>query len=277
MRIAITGGNGFIGQAAMQHARDRLYDVWSFDRSDGEDILGDLKNLGRADVVIHLAGMLGTAELFDDPHSAVDVNVHGTLRILEWCHDHGAGYVGITMPPVFPSVYTATKLCADRLASAWHYNYGVPVSRVRAFNAYGPGQKHGPGHPQKIIPTFATLAWQGKPIPVWGDGLQTVDLVHADDVGRMLVTACRFGDDEVFDAGTGFALTVNEVAEFCSEYVHSQIGVRSQIEHLPMRVGEIATNIVARGDGWDKLPWRPEFSWDRLAAVVEWYRPKDTR
>jgi UDP-glucose 4-epimerase len=270
VKIAITGGSGFIGRATQREAHIRGYDAWTFDRADGHDILGDLTGLKNANCVIHLAGVLGTAELFDDPHTAVDVNVHGALRILEWCRDNGAGYVGITMPPVFPSVYTATKICADRLASAWHIGFGVPVSHVRAFNAYGPGQRYGPGHPQKIIPTFATLAWEGKPIPVWGDGLQTVDLVHSEDVGRMLVTACRFGDDEVFDAGTGVALSVRDIAEFCVAYTARG----SEIEYLPMRIGETPTNIVANGEGWERIPWRPEFTWERLAQVIELYKPK---
>lgn len=274
VKIAITGGSGFIGQAAMKYAQEAGHSVWSFDRSHGDDVLESLEHLTGADVVIHLAGVLGTAELFDDPHLAVDVNVHGALRILEWCRDNGAGYVGITMPPVFPSIYTATKICADRLASAFHLAHGVPVSRVCAFNAYGPGQKFGSGHPQKIIPTFATLAWEGKPLPIWGDGLQTVDLIHSNDVGKMLISACRFGDDEIFDAGTGFAVTVRDVAKFVVDYVGRITGKTSPIEYLPMRIGETPTNIVANGRGWDKLSWQPSFSWASVAEVINWYRPE---
>src|SRR6478752_5341040 len=91
------------------------------------------------------------------------------------------------------NVYQATKLCSMKLATAWHRNFGVPVSHVRAFNAYGPGQKYGVGHPQKFLPTFASLAWRGEPIPIWGDGLQSVDPIHVDEVARMLVDATRFG------------------------------------------------------------------------------------
>lgn len=268
VKIAVTGGRGFIGSATLSAADAAGHDAFAFDRPN--DILGDLDTLAGADHVIHLAGMLGTSELFDTAEAAVETNVIGTLRILEWCDLHGAGFTGITMPPVFASVYTATKICADRLATAWHLAKSVPVSRVRAFNAYGPGQKHGPGHPQKILPTFATEAWAGRPIPIWGDGQQTVDLVHADDVARMLVDATGHGDDTVFDAGTGVAVTVNELADFVLNATGSTAGKK----YLPMRAGEIPTHIVAEGDGWDRLDWRPTLDWGRVEEAVHWYRPR---
>lgn len=268
MRIAVTGGGGFIGRATITAAQRAGHEVRSFDRHDGHDILGDLTGLDGADAVIHLAGVLGTAELFDTPELAIDVNVCGSLRILQWCDTHRARYVGITMPQVFPSVYTATKVCATRLASAWHYARGLPVSHVRAFNAYGLGQAHGPGHPQKILPTFATEAWHRRPIPVWGDGQQTVDLIHAEDLGRMLTAAVNLGDDNVLDGGTGEAFTVNEVAAMVLDITGSDAG----IEYLPMRDGETPTTIVAKGDGWDVLGWQPEFDHAKFAQAVASYR-----
>lgn len=269
MDIVVTGGKGFIGQATMKEANSRGHRVWAFDRSNGEDVLGPLDSLEGADVVIHLAGVLGTAELFDNPREAINVNIHGTLNILEWCEMNHARFVGITMPPVFPSVYTATKTCSDRLASAWHHSKGVGVSKVRAFNAYGPGQKHGKNHPQKILPTFATEAWNGRPIPIWGDGEQTVDLIHADDLGKMLVYACYFTNDETFDGGTGTAVTVNQLAEFVLDVTKSKAG----IEYLPMRDGEIPTRIAATGEGWGKLGWAPMLEWDRIEETIHSYNP----
>jgi UDP-glucose 4-epimerase len=273
-RIAVTGGGGFIGKAVIERALTLNHEAWRFDRSDGDDILGNLEGLAGAEVIIHLAGMLGTSELFDDAEAAVQANVTGTLRILEWCRDTGAGYVGITMPDSsWANMYQATKLCAMRIATAWHRNFDVPVSHVRAFNAYGPGQKHGLGHPQKIIPTFAYHAWRGEKIPVWGNGLQTVDLVGASDIARMLVNATDFGDDEIFDAGTGSSVTVREVAQFVNRTCHCP---EDNIEYLPMRLGEEPdTDIRATGEGWAKLGWRPTFSWARLRETVEWYRPKE--
>lgn len=269
MKIAVTGGNGLLGQATIRAAEDAGHDVWSFDRAFGLDVLGPLDALESADIVIHLAGMLGTSELFDTPEQAVDVNVKGALRILQWCLDHDAAYVGITMPAVYPSVYTATKICAQSLATAWHLAFGVPVSHVRAFNAYGPGSRVSvPGYPQKIVPTFARAAWSGQPIPVMGDGTQIVDLIHTDDIARMLIDATQHGDDAMFEAGTGQAVTVEEVATRILDITGSTAG----IEHVPMRRGETPTQVVAAGEGWERLDWEPALDWDRFAEAVRTYR-----
>ena len=143
------------------------------------------------------------------------------------------------------------------------------MSHVRAFNAYGPGQAHGAGHPQKIVPTFATNAWLNEPMPIWGDGEQTVDLIHTEDLGRMLVDACDHRDDVTFDGGTGVSVSVNEVAH----YVIERTGSTGGIQYLPMRDGEDPTTIVAKGEGWDRLGWHPELDWDQVGETVDWYRP----
>lgn len=269
MRIAVTGGGGFIGQATIMAGRAAGHEMFSFDQRDGNNVLGPLTALDNfsAESVIHLAGKLGTHELFDDPHSAVDVNIHGTLKILDWCRHANAGYVGITMPPVFESVYTATKICADRLATAWHREFGVPVAKVRAFNAFGSGQAHGPGHPQKIIPTFAVHAWQRRAIPIWGDGQQTVDLIDVTQIAKILVEATQHGDDVTIDAGSGVMYKVREIANLVATITGSLV----PHEFLPMRRGEVPTNIVARGEGWDRLSFRPSFDWDAFEATVHAY------
>jgi UDP-glucose 4-epimerase len=274
VKIAVTGGGGFLGAATIAYAQELGHEAWRFDRQDGNDVLGDLAGLKGAECVIHMAGVLGTAELFDAPEEAVEANVVGTLRILEWCRKNSAGFVGITMPDSeWANVYQATKLCAKRLATAWHRNYGISVSHVRAFNAYGPGQKYGPGHPQKFLPTWATLAWEGKPLPVWGDGSQTVDMVRSEDVARMLVDATDFDSDEVFDAGTGNPQRVIDVARYVQRYTKTE---HAGILMLPMRPGEEpGTNICAEGEGWESVGWQPTFKWSWLDDVIDSYKPEE--
>lgn len=276
MRLAITGGGGFIGMAAIRYAEKQGHEAWGFDLSDGNDILGSLGDLLGADAVIHLAGKLGTHELFDEVETAIDINMTGSYRIMKWCQEHDASYVGILMPDVFPSIYTATKVGAYRIAKALQLSEGLRMAHVRAFNAYGPGQKHGPGHPQKILPTFATQAWKREKLPVFGTGHQTVDLVHVDDVGRMLVDAIFHADsfeDRVFDAGTGIPLGVSYVASGVARMTGWQGSVESQIDYLPMRKGEVETHIVATGEGWDRLEWRPRHDMQLISETVQSYRP----
>jgi UDP-glucose 4-epimerase len=268
MRIAVTGGRGFIGTAVCDELASRHHGAVIIDHTEGIDILSpDLTGaMQGCEGVIHLAGVLGTAELFDNAEAAVDVNVKGSLRVLQACQELGMHYVGITMPQVWDNVYQATKQCSRSLASAWHRHFGVPVAHVRAFNVFGPTQKA--GLPQKIIPTFASKALHDLPIPIWGDGTQHVDLVYVSDVAKMLVDALDFEDDDVFDAGTGQAMTVNEVAYRVLSLTHSEAGV----EYLPMRRGEHGEGVVATGEGWDKLGWKPHFTVDDLTFTVESYR-----
>lgn len=271
MKVLVTGSGGFIGSAVKEHLIAQGHEPIPYDLTDGNDIQDAAKLLKvskGADAVVHLAGVLGTHELFDTIHKAIDVNIKGTVNVLEAAKANGMRYVGISMPPVFYSVYTATKICTGWLASSFHETYGVPVSHVRAYNAFGSNQHHGPGHPQKIVPTFAVETWAGRPVPVWGSGNQTVDLIHTDDLARMLAQAINFGDDDTFDGGTGKAFTVNEVVKMVADIV----GVEPQINYKPMRRGEKETDIVATGLGWDKLGWEPRFRHNQLVEAVYAYK-----
>lgn len=265
----VSGGAGFIGSYVCKALVAEDHEPVVFDRPLDVCSSSDLHSIGAVDAVIHLSGKLGTAELFDGFDEAVDVNVKGTQRVLDFCRRVDASYVGITMPEVWANVYQATKRCARILATAWHESYGVPVSHVCAFNAFGVGQKHGPGHPQKIIPTFASRAWAGEPLTIWGDGEQTVDLISASEVARVLVGALNFGDDETFDAGSGTEWTVNDVAK----YVIEATGSSSEIVHEKMRDGERPhTRLCASGAGWDLLGWKPGLDLSELDATILSYR-----
>lgn len=272
MKVLVTGGAGWIGSHVVAQLEAEGHDVKVFDHAFGDDVRiswSIIQAVKGYDHVIHLAGVLGTHELFDRPAVAVNVNVTGTLNVLEACHRQGAGFVGISMPDVNPSIYAATKMCAHRLADAYLAAHGLPVSHVIAYNAYGPGQKIGPGHPRKIIPTFATAGWTGDPIEVWGDGRLTVDLVHVEDVARCLVDAMKFTAGEVIHAGTGHAHTVLHVAQRVQEWT----GSRSEIVHLDPRSGERRKSTAKDVAPIDSvLGWFPEFSWDRIRDTVETYR-----
>ena len=292
MNIVVTGSNGFIGRSTVEIARKFGHWVTEFDYKSGLDILNPkhLENVITKDVhvVIHLAGLLGTSELLDDLDSAIAVNMTGTKNVLEATKEANAGFVGITMPDVWPSAYQATRIAGQRLAEAYNNAYGIPVTHIRAFNGYGVGQAHGPGHPQKIVPTFAYNSWTEIPIPIWGEGNQTVDLVHVDDIAMRLVLAANqirsgdLGNREVFDAGTGKQTTVLEVANMVNKITKT----RNIIEYLPMRKGELPNTYLAAKDFG---PWTPNIVHNqhidlgtnsakltdnyRLTEAVNFYKP----
>jgi UDP-glucose 4-epimerase len=270
--VGVTGGSGFIGKVVMDELSQRGHNGIVIDRAEGIDIRDKdavWSIVKKCNHIIHLAGVLGTEELFDSPHDAVDININGALNILLGCREYGASYTAIQMPFTgWTNIYQSTKLCAMNLAQAYHKYFGVKISFVRAYNAFGKGQKvHGV---RKIIPTFSTAAWRNLPIPIWGSGNQIVDLVHVNDIARMLVDAIKFGNGETFDAGTGQAFTVQNVANMVIDCTRSTQGALFQ----DMRKGEVEDGIppVAKGDGWDLLGWIPEFRVDDLNEVIAWYK-----
>jgi UDP-glucose 4-epimerase len=276
VKVLVTGGRGWIGRATCAALERAGHDAVVFDRSQGLDVRNAeaiALEVSYVEHVIHLAGVLGTHELFDHPGDAVDINVRGSLNVIMACSTHDVGLTEIVMPRVNPSLYAATKGCAMDIAQAYVEAGQLRASFVRAYNAYGPGQAYGGDHPQKIVPTFATKGWAGELLPVWGDGLLLTDLVHVDDVARMLVEAIRFGDGQVFDAGTGYAQTVLTVAERVIELT----GGRSKVEHLDPRPGErrVSTDRDYAGgqEGWKLLGgWHPVFDPVRFAEAVESYQ-----
>lgn len=264
MKVAVTGGRGFLGRYTMAELVRRDHEPVLLDHTDGWDVRTD--PIPKVDAVIHLAGVLGTAELFEHPLTAVSVNINGTIAVLQQCESMGASYVGITMPSVWANPYQATKRCAFDFAMAWQQHRGLGVSHVRAFNVYGPHQKLGPV--QKMVPTFAHNAWRNEPLPIWGDGTQQVDLVYAGDVAQVLVDALDHRAGQIFDAGTGEGMSVLGAADI----IQLLTGSTADYAFRPMRPGESPAKVIAEGAGWDLLGWHPSFDADAFRRTVESYR-----
>lgn len=277
MKVLVTGSSGFIGKYVVKKLqRIKGYKPLTFDVVHGSDVR-DWKQVmnaaARADAIIHLAGVLGTAELGGTSyaaHEAIDINVKGGYNVAMVAGTYGIPLVMIDQPHIWYNTYEATKGAAIRIAKGMSLDVAFRFETVVTYNAYGPGQPHGEGHPQKIVPEFSTRAWRGEPIPIWGDGSQFVDLVYAGDVARELIKRLdpyRSGAH----AATGQAKTVLQVARMVIETVVNDGGPESPIVHHAMRHGENTyVPAVSNKPGYS-------FSSDRFIETVHSYKESALR
>ena len=297
MKVMVTGASGFIGG----HVVDRLlavgHEVIAFDRLHKGEVLrdgvyrflGDTRDatavdeaVAVSDGVIHLAGVLGTSETIDNPTPAVETNIRGSLNVFQAVRAYRKRAAYITVGNYwFANTYSITKTTAEQLAWMFNNEHGTEIAVVRALNAYGPRQKIGPV--RNIMPNFIVPALKGEPITIYGDGEQVMDVIHVRDVADILVRALiedhgqyRYkperGIDNLvkFEAGTGRATTVNEIAQM----VIDAVGM-GMVEHVPMRGGEPERSVVL-GDPKTLAPLNIE-PYDLIplekgiAETVKWY------
>ncbi len=271
-RVLVTGSNGFIGLAVRAELLARGHAPVGFDHPFDVRLLGSLIEAMRGvDAVINLAGVLGTSETIGAERTAVEVNVAGAVNVYDAADGYGIPVVQIgTGHKGQLNPYAATKAAAEDLGLARARYRGEPIAVVRAYHAYGPGQKAGPPHGtatvRKVIPSFVCRALTGMPLEVYGSGEQTIDLVHVGDVAAALVDAIDGPYGTVVEAGTGKPTTVNQAARD----VIAATGSPSEIVHVPMRAGEpVDADVVASApvclNPW---PHRLDETIDHYRAVV---------
>lgn len=284
----ITGGEGFIGKYVQSRLQELNIETATFDPANVSDggVPQDVRDPGSIarvftgfftnngpDAVIHLAGLLGTHELWSATSDAIDVNIKGALNVAQWCLDNNIKMVSIEQPHIWYNMYEASKLAARRMLTGMHFDQGLRVEFVTAHNAFGPGQAYGEGHPRKILPTFSTQAWEGYPIEIWGDGQQKVNLVYAGDVAAKLVErALTPTADPIkeYQAGSKQLTTVAATAAMVEAYVARQTGEEPcGIWSIGERLGE-----------QNQFPYpEPDDSYEygvrrhQLEATIESYRP----
>lgn len=282
-KVLVTGGQGFIGSHVVEKLLGRGCGVIVFDRHSKkmdrprvENFVGDLRDRNAvdqavfaADGVIHLGGILGTAETLQHIPETVDVNIVGTLNVFEAIKKYQKPCVYITLPDVWQNPYAITKRTAKDFAFLYNREFKTKINVVRGFNVYGEGQKYKPV--RKFAPQWIINAIQGKPIEIFGDGSQLMDVVYAGDTAEILVRALEMDKvaDEVIDAGPGEGIPVIDIARVISK----MLGV--EIKYLPMRAGETSKAIIKANTSTLKK-WIPDFQFTPLEVgmkrTIDWYK-----
>lgn len=257
MNFLITGAAGFLGSAlANQLAREGhlvramdnlssgepqvLYEDVHFTRGDVNDRPKLWTLLQDIDCVYHLAARVRVAESLLYPREYSDVNVGGTVSLMEAMRDvgvrrvvfasSGAVYGDQGEQPLkedaqpFPrSPYAVSKLAAEYYVRTIGALWGIETVSLRIFNAYGPGQHLPPSHPP-VVPNWLRQAVRGGSLVVHGDGRQTRDFVYVNDVVRALMAAATAPDvdREVINVGSGVETRARDLAQMILDVVGSK-------------------------------------------------------
>ncbi len=290
-RVVITGGNGFVGSAAVAAFAGRGSPITVVDRKAHPDpavrsVVGELTDPGvfaaaldSGDVtgVVHLAALTSVLRSVQQPVATYQANVAVTQHLLECCRQVGVGrfimastnaVVGDTghatmdetapLRPLTP--YGATKAACEMLLYGYAGAYGMATCALRFTNIYGPGM----GHKDSFVPRMMRAALAGQGVQIYGDGLQRRDLVHVDDAVAALLAAWdrRFTGTVII--GSGQSVTVLELLET----VRTVTGSALPAEHVAAKPGEMPAVIVDISRARDQLGYWPSVSLAEGLATV---------
>ncbi len=256
MKAVVTGGCGFIGRFVADELLSRDYEVAIVDVFIDEEMkkshpklkfykvdISQINNpqwdkiFPEVNAVFHLAGLLGTSELFSRIIEAECINVIGTINILEAARKHNVSKIIFTSKPnVWKyNVYTITKENCERYLDLYHNIYGIKSFILCPFNVYGPEEKI--EYYRKAVPYFIISALKNEPIEIFGNGNQTMDLVFVEDVAKAIVTASETPGavNKKIEIGSGVETKVINLAKKIIDMTNST----SEIKNLSMRKGEV--------------------------------------
>lgn len=228
------------------------------------DAVGVLANAG-CDVWFHLAADAFVDASLRQPLSVLSANLLGTAHVLEAAriaqphhvlitsssevYGSHTGFISESCQIMPHTPYAASKASADRLAFAYWRTYQVPVTIVRPFNCFGPR------HPYDVIPIFLRRAISGKELHIYGDGSQWRDFTYVDDTVRAFIALAKLEPAaEVYNVGSGDAITINDLAHAVREVAGSNVAIR----HVGERPGDVQGLLCDAGKLQRTTGWQPE-------------------
>ena len=304
-RYLVTGGAGFIGShlctrlCAEGHDVRALDDLSSGHRSnlDGVDvdlIVGDLRDRDAlesatdgADFVLHHAAIASVQFSVEHPLEEQDVNVVGTLRLLEAARAAGVKRVVFaasaaaygedeTVPkqesmreqPISP--YGLSKVTGEHYCRVWSHVFGLETVCLRYFNIFGPRQD--PNSPYSgVISIFARIMLDGRIPSIHGDGEQSRDFTFVDNVVDANMGACAVSSTagEIYNIGCARAITINDLVQA----INDELGTDLQPDHVQARAGDVRASLADIAAATSDLGYVPTTSFEEgLRQTLAWMR-----
>ena len=307
-KILITGGCGFIGSNFIRYYLKRHDDVEivNFDKltyagkkenlSDVEDdrrysfVKGDVAVMSQVkevmegiDSVVHFAAESHVDRSIIDPGIFIQTNITGTYNLLECARENGVRkFIHISTDEVYGSLgaegsftensplspnspYSASKASSDLLVRSYCNTFGLPAVICRCSNNYGPYQ-----FTEKLIPLMIMNAMNDKPLPVYGDGLQSRDWIFVEDQCRALDAVLMSGrNGEIYNIGGNCEWANIDVVKLILDILNKP---HSLIEHVKDRLGHDRRYALDSTKIKNELDWKPLVDFqDGIERTVAWY------
>lgn len=312
--ILVTGGAGFIGSHLCERLLEEGHPVICLDNFDSyydpnlkirnvEEIskkypgpftmvTGDIRNRdhftelfkkNRIDAVFHLAARAGVRPSIVDPLLYEDVNLRGTITLLEVCKEFGMkDFIFASSSSVYGenqrvpfsetdldiqsiSPYGATKRAGELLCYSYHHLYGIHIACLRIFTAYGPRQR-----PEMAIHKFTSLMDQGKEIPMYGDGSSKRDYTYIDDlIDGMMAVLQRHRGFEIYNLGESRTTSLKELIRL----IEGSLGKKAKIQMLEPQPGDVSITYADITKAKRLLNYQPKIEMEEgIKRFVEWYK-----
>jgi UDP-glucose 4-epimerase len=301
MRVLVTGGAGFIGSHITDALVARGDDVAVVDDlsaghlarlephvpvhkvsiSDAAALVAVVRGVA-PDLICHLAAQIDVRSSVAAPAADAQVNVVGTVNLLEAARSAGARVVfassggalyGRDAPipsledvlPLPESPYGVAKYCAEQYIGLYNRLHGTSHSVMRLANVYGPRQD--PAGEAGVITLFCAGALAGKPPTIYGDGTQTRDYVYVGDAVRAFLAAADCGRPGTWNIGTGVEVSVLDLVGIIAKVAGEELSPR----YAAPRPGELLRSAVAVDRAAGELGWQPAMALpDGIQQVYEW-------
>jgi dTDP-glucose 4,6-dehydratase len=307
MKLLVCGGAGFIGSTFVRlRVSEQSDEVTVLDKltyagreenlrevadsagfrfirgaiEDPEAVAGAIA-ASQADAIVNFAAETHVDRSIAEPDAFVKTHALGTHVLLEAAREHGLRYLQVSTDEVYGSIeqgsfteesplrpsspYSATKTGADLLVQSYFHTYELPAVICRGSNNYGPYQ-----YPEKLIPLMILNALHGDSLPVYGDGMQVRNWIHATDFSRAIGHVLEHGvSGEVYNAGGPDECANVDVVKRIIELTGAR---ESQIEYVTDRPGHDRRYSLS-SEKVRALGWLPQVRFEEgLAETVAWYR-----